>query len=385
MWCWPKKKKKDSIKNKTSNAKRIETMVVEKEVTTEFSSSFSSKTTAVTKTASSQSTMTSPASKTLLTVDAKPIAVYHSQPYRSAFNSSPLSVNRNRNLPSTSRTVNLFNNTLEVPGEAQSIDVKRSTKFLDDPLLLKEPFYKTRSKNRGKLLLINNIKFNNEHQRDGAELDELNLIKVYKSVGFEVEKHQNLSLTMMQNKITNFRNNKSLGKFDIITVIVMSHGVGTEQSESTAIVSTDGKYLGTEWIIGQFNNSDCKHLQDKPKIFIFQCCRGEKFNEVQHDSVPVSRPRGVSDILIAYSTIPGFVSYREPTRGSWYIRSLCKIFMEHAHDTDVEKLLKMADGKLSNLEANGQKQTATFINRGFKTCYLHPKIYEEFSRLRVMN
>jgi hypothetical protein len=51
--------------------------------------------------------------------------------------------------------------------------------------------------------------------------------------------------------------------------------------------------------------------------------------------------RAVSDILIGYSTLPGFKSNRDVYLGTWYIQAICEIFMEHACDTDVEDMLKM--------------------------------------------
>jgi hypothetical protein len=51
--------------------------------------------------------------------------------------------------------------------------------------------------------------------------------------------------------------------------------------------------------------------------------------------------RAMSDILIGYSTLPGFASNRDVYLGTWYINAICEVFMEHACDTDVEDMLKM--------------------------------------------
>lgn len=48
--------------------------------------------------------------------------------------------------------------------------------------------------------------------------------------------------------------------------------------------------------------------------------------------------------------------------------------MEHAHDTDVESMLKMVDQKLDGISHTYSRQTTSFENRGFKTCYLHPRL-----------
>jgi hypothetical protein len=51
--------------------------------------------------------------------------------------------------------------------------------------------------------------------------------------------------------------------------------------------------------------------------------------------------RLVSDTLIGYSTVPGFISNRDVYLGTWYIQAICEVFMEHACDTNVEDMLKM--------------------------------------------
>ena len=51
--------------------------------------------------------------------------------------------------------------------------------------------------------------------------------------------------------------------------------------------------------------------------------------------------RSMSDILIGYSTLPGFTSNRDVYLGTWYIQAVCEVFMERACDTDVEDMLKL--------------------------------------------
>lgn len=70
---------------------------------------------------------------------------------------------------------------------------------------------------------------------------------------------------------------------------------------------------------------------------------GVKFTagRIQHDGCSSVVLRSMSDILIGYSTLPGFASNRDKYLGTWYIQAICEIFMEHACDTDVEDMLKM--------------------------------------------
>lgn len=49
----------------------------------------------------------------------------------------------------------------------------------------------------------------------------------------------------------------------------------------------------------------------------------------------------IYDILIGYSTLPGYASHRNVYLGTWYIQAVCEVFMERACDTDVEDMLKL--------------------------------------------
>ena len=39
-----------------------------------------------------------------------------------------------------------------------------------------------------------------------------------------------------------------------------------------------------------------------------------------------------SDFLLGYATVPGFVSYRSKTRGSWYITKLTECLNKYAYE-----------------------------------------------------
>jgi hypothetical protein len=62
---------------------------------------------------------------------------------------------------------------------------------------------------------------------------------------------------------------------------------------------------------------------------------------VQLDGSSSTVHRSMSDTLIGYSTVPGFISNRDVYLGTWYIQAVCEVFMEHACDTHVEDMLKM--------------------------------------------
>lgn len=101
---------------------------------------------------------------------------------------------------------------------------------------------------------------------------------------------------------------------------------------------------------------------------------------------PIDDYNTMSDILIAHSTLPGYKSHRDTAEGSWFINCLCKVFMEHAHNTDVTTLLLKVSEKLIKIKSSIMtSQTPTFHNIHFKNCYLHPGIYEEEGEIKKFN
>ena len=111
---------------------------------------------------------------------------------------------------------------------------------------------------------------------------------------------------------------------DSTVVAIMSHGKGGNHNEGTLIFTSNGAHIPSEDILSRFNNTSCPLLKGKPKIFLFQFCRGDSIDQglrAQHmpmvmgrtvtdgNPVPQVQPiqyeRSFDDMLIAYSTLPG--------------------------------------------------------------------------------
>ena len=77
------------------------------------------------------------------------------------------------------------------------------------------------------------------------------------------------------------------------------------------------------------------------------------------DGGDVGRARPTwEDMIIAYSTIPGYASLRDHHHGTWFVQSLVEVFMAHAHDTELVDLLRMTSERLSHFTNEmGEKQT----------------------------
>lgn len=89
------------------------------------------------------------------------------------------------------------------------------------------------------------------------------------------------------------------------------------------------------------------------------------------DAQGVGRPRHAlaathkdptwEDMLIAYATVPGYVANRNLFRGTWFIESICQVFMNMAHDTDIREMLDEVSDQMRYYESEyGTKQSCSY-------------------------
>ncbi|CAG2183804.1 unnamed protein product, partial [Oppiella nova] len=114
---------------------------------------------------------------------------------------------------------------------------------------------------------------------------------------------------------------------DCIVVCILTHG------EQGILWGRDEKYL-TDKVFNYFKGDQCPTLAAKPKIFFIQACQGDRLDEgvAVRQSFDVTdaghgyyRIPNYADFLIAYSTVPGYYSWRNTTQGSWFIQALTHV------------------------------------------------------------
>ncbi|OPL07272.1 cell 3 death protein, partial [Mytilus galloprovincialis] len=74
-------------------------------------------------------------------------------------------------------------------------------------------------------------------------------------------------------------------------------------------------------------------------------------DKTETDSGPTSLDRkqpANSDLLIAYSTFPGYVSFRDEEEGSWFIQCLEEVFRESASEEHVMDMLTQVNDKVAS-------------------------------------
>uniref|UniRef100_A0A914WI43 Caspase n=1 Tax=Plectus sambesii TaxID=2011161 RepID=A0A914WI43_9BILA len=211
--------------------------------------------------------------------------------------------------------------------------------------LSREPYPMAR---KGKMLIINNEIWPNNPgcDRKGTDKDRKALIDLSKYIGFEAVVKDNLTVKEMKKVLKEFAAKQVWKDFDAAIVCILSHG-----GENNSIYGTGNLEDKLEFpeLLEPFSQQT--DLHEKPKIFIVQACRGDNYdNQVASgdkiEFAPVKKlfssiygklrgvlPSGtskpdskyesqVADVLILWATGWGFVAWRHPLFGSYFIRQL---------------------------------------------------------------
>ncbi|XP_015983871.2 caspase-9 [Rousettus aegyptiacus] len=224
----------------------------------------------------------------------------------------------------------------------------------------------------GYCLIINNVHFYPESRlsaRPGSNVDCEKLQRRFRLLHFMVEVKCDLTCKQIVQALVELAQ-RDHSALDCCVVVILSHGCQASHLQFPgAVYGTDGFPVPIEKIVNIFNGTGCPSLGGKPKLFFIQACGGEQkdcgFSVVsaspedrapgsdpEPDAVPFrdrsgscDQPDAVSslptpsDIFVSYSTFPGFVSWRDPRSGSWYIETLDSIFEQWAHSEDLHSLL----------------------------------------------
>ncbi len=82
------------------------------------------------------------------------------------------------------------------------------------------------------------------------------------------------------------------------------------------------------------------------------------------ETAPTNHRPSLCDMLIGFPTQKGFIAYRKPEIGSWYMNAIVQIFSKHAKDTDLCAMLNMVNDVISNEVTNtGKKQMSEYTSK----------------------
>jgi hypothetical protein len=185
---------------------------------------------------------------------------------------------------------------------------------------------------------------------------------------------------------------------DCFLCVVMSHG------NEDKIVTRDNLKMSYKEIMEPIKM--CKSLENKPKLFFFQACRGDHEIEIarrpdsaesnssghitrddQHQPDNTSDSDGPntnkktlgyaeSDLLVYNATIPKHYAYGTVTNGTYFIQSVCNVFREEAYknlpnNLPLSQMITIINKRVK--ETDKEIQVAESTNRLLKEVFFTPK------------
>jgi hypothetical protein len=203
----------------------------------------------------------------------------------------------------------------------------------------------------------------------------------------KVEVRRNQRRNEILETLRSIASHRDLRKHDCLTVIILSHG------NSGQIIASDNSALEFEKVLTIFNNQNCHQLIKKPKMFFFNCCRGSTLdfgpqftisaaNEEDRDVVDATlwpQVPIISDMMICYSTIDGYVSWRNEQNGTWFGSALANALENNAHSLELNQILTIASDIVHNRTTkNGAKQAIEWKYRAWtKSLYFNPNFFKQ--------
>ncbi|KAF5914449.1 hypothetical protein HPG69_016400 [Diceros bicornis minor] len=256
--------------------------------------------------------------------------------------------------------------------------------------------YRLRSRPRGLALVLSNVHFTGEKDlefRSGGDVDHSTLVALFKLLGYNVHILLDQTAKEMQEKLQNFAQLPAHRLTDSCIVALLSHGV------EGGIYGVDGKLLQLQEVFRLFDNANCPSLQNKPKMFFIQACRGDETDRGvdQQDGKNHAKPpeceesdagkEGLlkmrlptrSDMICGYACLKGTAAMRNTKRGSWYIEALTQVFSERACDmhvadmlVKVNALIKEREGYAPGTEFHRCKEMSEYCSTLCRHLYLFP-------------
>lgn len=230
----------------------------------------------------------------------------------------------------------------------------------------------------GQCIIINNKNFDRRtgmNQRNGTDVDAANAMKVFAKLGYKVKVYNDQSVEQMKLVLTAVSKEDHSSAASFICVL-LSHG------DEGVFFGTDGS-IELKYLTSLFRGDRCKSLVGKPKLFFIQACRGTDLDagiETDSPDDETTRIPVEADFLYAYSTAPGYYSWRNTMTGSWFMQSLCEMVTKYGRELELLHIMTRVNHKvavefesISNSPGfNAKKQIPCIVSMLTKEMYFTP-------------
>jgi hypothetical protein len=236
-------------------------------------------------------------------------------------------------------------------------------------------------------------------ERVGTDKDAENLHQLFHWLGLTTIRKDDLTGSAIKREFDSL-SRRDHTPYDCIVVALLTHGI------SGRLYSTDGDLLSVEELTKYFDGLNCPSLIGKPKVFIIQACRGGKFDygvdseatdgpvhmdmaskefdPVVEKALDADETDGggysrealptEADFILAYATVPGYVSWRNSEYGSWFVKAFVDTMREQAAREHFMDILTEVNRKVAfDFQSRGRnKQIPAPVTMLTRKLYFRP-------------
>lgn len=199
----------------------------------------------------------------------------------------------------------------------------------------------------GQCVIINNKNFHKStgmNQRNGTDVDATNALKVFGKLGYKVKVYNDQTVDQIKYILSKVAKDDHSRCASFVCVL-LSHG------DEGVFFGTDGA-IELKALTSLFRGDRSTTLVGKPKLFFIQACRGTDLDPgAEPDSGPDDSSVKIpveADFLYAYSTAPGYYSWRNTMTGSWFMQSLCEMMTKHGRELELMQILTRVNHKVAH-------------------------------------
>jgi caspase 7 len=252
---------------------------------------------------------------------------------------------------------------------------------------------------RGIALVININKYEPNpmklKEREWSKEDVITLNKTLKYLEFKVELVKNSTKEQIKARLQQIVTEIDHKDFDCFLCVVMSHGI------NDSFATGNSELMSFEEIKAPIKT--CPSLKNKPKMFFFQACRGEKEMEstqnsrvssacstksskgaqmaddltsasIQSNNNSKTKFNEETDLFVFNSTLPDHYSYsNNVAEGTIFIQSFCDVFNDAYKNLPNNLSLAQMIIRINEKVSESQQQISDPIFRMSKEIYFRPK------------
>ncbi|XP_050411126.1 caspase-3 [Patella vulgata] len=218
---------------------------------------------------------------------------------------------------------------------------------------LKTGVYTMKEKKRGICLIINNYFYPEDSYgyRKGTDKDAMELTALFEDLEFDVREEKELKASEMEQKLKSY-SQEIKDSDDCFMLFILTHG------KEGYVQGTDGEFVKIDVIKDYFSSDKCPKLKDKPKLFFIQACQGTRTEHMElTDTV-----EPIADYYLAIATTPGFVAYRHPVLGSWFIQAIVATIKTYACEESFKEMMKRIGQKMKDVGSRLNPHEMTSVN-----------------------